>query len=274
MPRSLRVFFPLFILILFLASCAVTPNYLALTGPRYVGAYASAETRDDDVFKVITWNIKYARGVKQATRFLQESPGLQNPDAVLLQEMDERGTEAVARALGWNYVYYPASIHPRHGRDFGLAILSPWPLTGDGKLLLPHYSPRNGQTRIAIRTWVQTPTRSVLVYNTHLETSIMPPAQRLDQLETILADVEPDASAVVIGGDFNTVTPWEQATLLDTMAQAGFAWMSAEAGVTVSVFNTGVIMDYLFARGMVPLASGVVSDVDVSDHLPLWAEMR
>lgn len=262
------------ILILLLAGCAATPNYLSLSGPRYGGGYASTPPPNDGAFKVVTWNIKYSRHIDQAIRVLQETPQLQHADALLLQEMDEEGVEAVARALGMNYVYYPASIHVRHGRDFGEAILSPWPLMDDGKILLPHYSPRNGQTRIAVRAAVQTPGRAVLVYNTHTETSLMPPAQRLDQVEAILADVGADASPVIIGGDFNTVTPWEQEALLKTMAQGGFIWATAEAGPTVAEMGVGVTMDYLFARGMTPLDADAVSGVDASDHLPLWAALR
>ena len=274
LPRfSILILILILILIPLLTGCAVTPNYLALTGPRYVGAYAQAAPQDDGAFRAVTWNIKYSRHIHEALRVLQETPELQQPDAILLQEMDEEGVEAVARALGMNYVYYPASIHARHGRDFGEAILSPWPLTDDRKLLLPHYSPRNGQTRIAIRAWVQTPDRPVLVYNTHTETSLMLPAQRLDQVEAILTDVGANASPVIIGGDFNTITPWEQSALVTVMERAGFVWATKDAGSTVMEMGAGVTMDYLFARGMEPVRAGVVSDVDASDHRPLWAAL-
>ena len=270
--RSLSVLAAL-VLALVLSACSVTPNYLAETGPRYAGAYASVDTPDDGRFKALTWNIKFSRNIDAAIRVFQQTPELQNPDVILLQEMDEEGVERMARALQMNYVYYPASIHVRHGRDFGQALLSPWPLTDDRKIILPYYSPRNGQIRIAVAAWVQTPGRPVLALNTHTETSLMTPAQRIAQVQAILAEMGEVASPAIIGGDFNTVTPWEQRALLALMEQAGWSWMTREAGPTVVEMGAGVTMDYLFARGMEPLATGVVSDVDVSDHLPLWAEM-
>jgi len=260
--------------LLVLSACANTPNYLMPIGPRYAGVYAPSTPADDGAFKALSWNIQYSRRIDDAIHFLQQTPELQHADVLLLQEMDGEDVEAIARALGMNYVYYPASIHVRHDNDFGEAILSTWPLTDDAKLTLPHYSPRNGQTRIAVRAWVQTPGLAVLVVNTHTETSLMTPAQRQDQVQAILADVEDVAFPVIVGGDFNTLTPWERRALLKAMRDAGFAWATADAGSTIRETGAGVTMDYLFARGLEPVRSGVVSDGDVSDHLPLWAELR
>jgi len=102
----------------------------------------------------------------------------------------------------------------------------------------------------------------------------MTPAQRLDQVRALLADVDADASPVIIGGDFNTITPWEQRVLVENMGEAGFAWVTVEAGPTVTEMGAGVTMDYIFARGMDLAAAGVIPDAEVSDHLPLWVELR
>lgn len=271
--RRLLLFAWLFVL-LALSACANTPNYLMPSGPRYAGAYARSTPLDNGVIKVLTWNIQYSRHIDEAIRLLQQTPELQDATILLLQEMAGEDVDAIARALGMNYVYYPASIHVRHDRDFGEAILSSWPLTDDAKLILPHYSPRNGQIRIAVRAWVQRPDQPMLVVNTHTETSLMTPAQRLDQVQAILADVEDVASPALLGGDFNTLSPWEQRALLKAMEDAGFAWATADAGSTVREGGVGVTMDYLFVRGLEPVRSGVVSHGDVSDHLPLWAELR
>ena len=54
--------------------------------------------------------------------------------------MDAPRTDAVARHLQMNYVYYPGSVH-ENGRDFGNAVLSRWPIVADKKLILPHRDP-------------------------------------------------------------------------------------------------------------------------------------
>ncbi len=266
-------FFPLtLILLVLLAGCATTPNYLDPTGPRYAGAWATPPQRSGQQVQVVTWNIQYSRDIDQAIDTFQQDEALKEADVILLQEMDEEGVEAIAQAMGWNYVYYPASIHVRHQQDFGEAILSPWPLTDDAKIILPHYSPRNGQIRIAVRAWVQMPT-PLLAYSVHTETSLMTPRQRLDQLHTLLDDVPQHAQRVIIGGDFNTITSWEQGTLIQTMEEAGFLWTTRDAGSTLAHLPAKITMDYIFARGLEGMGTGVVQ-TEVSDHLPLWATLQ
>ena len=266
--------FPALILILLamLVGCATTPNYLDPTGPRYAGAWATPPQRSGQQVLVVTWNIQYSRDIDRAIVTFQQDDALKHADVILLQEMDVEGVEAIARAMGWNYVYYPASIHVKHGQDFGEAILSPWPLTDDAKIILPHYSPRNGQIRMAVRAWVQMPT-PLLVYSVHTETSLMTPRQRLDQVHALLDDVPQHAKWVIIGGDFNTITSWEQETLVQTMEEAGFVWTTGDAGSTLAHLPAKITMDYIFARGLQGVETGVVQ-TEVSDHLPLWVTLQ
>ena len=258
-------------LLALLTACVGAPNYLAPDGPRYAGSYAGAAPAYSGSPKIVSWNIKYARDIDGAIETFDASPALQQADIVLLQEMDVKGVEAIARALKLNYVYYPASVHPNTGRDFGEAILSPWPLSDDVKIILPHKSPRNGQIRIAVRAWVQTPGDPVLAYCVHSETALMSPNQRMAQVQALLDDVPDEARLVTVGGDFNTVTPIERDVLLQMMTGAGFAWLTEDAGATVQEGGVGVIMDYIFARGLKAAAAGVV-DSDASDHSPVWVQ--
>ncbi len=257
--------------LLWLPGCASTPNYLALTGPYYMGDYAPTSRSDDGLFSVVTWNIKYSNNVDAAIRTLQETPELQTLDAVLLQEMDTEEVDRIARAMKWNYIYYPASIHPQHQRDFGEAILSPWPMTEAKKLILPNYSPRNGQIRIAVRVRLQMPMAQPVVYNIHTETAWMSPENRLQQVDFLLADTESVQGQVLIGGDFNTITPWEQRILVGMMAQANFDWATQHAGATVNPFGAQAPMDAIFVRGMTTMDATVIPAEQVSDHQPLWA---
>src|SRR5687768_11886043 len=109
------------------SSCAPALNYVEPDRPRYVGHFAKPDA--DGVFRVVTFNVKFAREVDRAARLLREHEELRDADVVALQEMDAEGTERIARALGMDFVYYPAIRHPASDRDFGNAILSRWPLS-------------------------------------------------------------------------------------------------------------------------------------------------
>ena len=88
--------------------------------------------------RVVSFNIAYAIEIDRAIEVLRETEALRDPDVLALQEMDAPGTERIAKALGMNAVYFPSGVHPKHERDFGCAILSPWPLEEPRKLVLPH----------------------------------------------------------------------------------------------------------------------------------------
>jgi len=253
------------------SACMSAPNYLDAHNPRYAGSYSAGSAGYNGALRVVTWNIKFSKNIDAAIAAFRTSPDLQNADALLLQEMNEEGVDAIARALKLNYVYYPASIHPQNGKDFGEAILSPWPLRDDAKVILPHYSPRNGQIRLAAEAWIQTPGASVPVYSVHTETAMMARKERLDQVRALLANVPSDARYVVIGGDFNTLCGNDRRQLLQLMTEAGFRWLTADADATVTKGAAGLTMDYIFARGLREMKTGVVAS-DASDHLPLWVK--
>ena len=44
----------------------------------------------------------------------------------------------IAREFLMNDVYFPSTVHPMSHRDFGTAVLSPWPLDEARTILLPH----------------------------------------------------------------------------------------------------------------------------------------
>ena len=125
---------------LVLGSCAPATNLLSLTGPRFEGRHAPRPgpgASADSLIRVVTFNIKFAREIDRAIEVLQ-GDSLRGADILALQEMDESGAERIARALGYDYVFYPAVIHPASGRYFGPALLSRWPIERSWKVILPH----------------------------------------------------------------------------------------------------------------------------------------
>ena len=93
-----------------LVSCVPMRNYENPTEPVFVGNFSDGCPVFEGTIKVVTYNISFARNVELAIRELDELTNLKDADIILLQEMDEAGTEAIARALAYNFVYVPASI--------------------------------------------------------------------------------------------------------------------------------------------------------------------
>jgi endonuclease/exonuclease/phosphatase (EEP) superfamily protein YafD len=254
-----------------LAACAPTVNLLNPTSPKFDGAFAPRPPEPDDTtatgIRVVSFNVKLADRIDAAIGVL-DGDSLRHADIISLQEMDETGTERIARALHLNYVYYPGSIHPTRQRYFGQAILSRWPIERSWKLTLPYEAPFRRQRRTATAAIVNVGGTRVRVYAVHLETQLRATDyDRQAQADAILADARHVSGPVVIAGDFNS---WWIGKYLE---RQGLAWPTKKVGKTISIFS----WDHIFARGLgVPTIApaGKVRDVQgASDHRPVWASL-
>ncbi|HEY2805171.1 MAG TPA: endonuclease/exonuclease/phosphatase family protein, partial [Gemmatimonadales bacterium] len=105
-----------------LMGCAHATNYTQSAAPRYAGPVAAAELPTGavpDTIRMVTFNVKFSLHPDLAASLLEHNDSLRGADVVFLQEMDERGVKLIADSLGMGYVYYPATLHPHTGRDFG-----------------------------------------------------------------------------------------------------------------------------------------------------------
>lgn len=256
-----------------------TQNYSEPDGPRFVGSYA-----DNDIARsthsslrdvtVVSYNIRYALNMDEAIVELEMLSAEQGIDILLLQEMDEIGVEQVAKELGLNYVYYPAGIEPLYSHHFGNAILSTWPITDTQKLVLPHKSFATGLGRVATKAIVTIQDTDIVVYSVHTETMLTLPSFRQDQFEAILADVEPDADYVIIGGDFNTVTQADVDDLTQVFVGDDYARVTVGLGNTYAKYQVEALADHIFSSGFNVVESGKMAEATASDHLPIWAQLK
>ena len=248
-------------------ACASTVNHPDPAGPRFSGSYAGAPA--PGALRVVTFNVKYGRQAARAASLLRYDPRLANADVVMLQEMDEASTDLVARALSVNYVYYPAVVHPASDRNFGNAILSPWPIRDDVKVLLPHRGRLRNSLRIAVGATIQPGGGApVRVYSVHMETPAgISGSSRRDQAAAVLADAR-DHPRVIVAGDFN-----DRGILREAFTADGFRWLTRGIGPTISRFS----WDHIAARGFRLRDCGSAGTIptarDVSDHRPVWAEL-
>lgn len=249
-------------------------NYDDPLGPRFEGQFATGQPDERATTKVVTYNIAQGRNVEQAIEEFHGLEPLQGADIILLQEMDEAGTEHMARALRLNYVYYPASVPFMQTRNLGNAVLARWPLTQPRKLILPYRHPIIRQVRIAVRATLAVGNWGVVVCSAHTETHTVMVQHRRAQVEALVNDLGPGNAAVVVGGDFNTLTRRSIRRMTGQFAGIGLTRASAGSGPTVHVLGMPAsATDHIFTRGFRVLAAGAEDTAKASDHFPVWAEL-
>ena len=262
-----------FVVLLFLlAACQPISNYDTEATP-FVGAYATTTSTHFPDLRLVTWNIQYGEDAEEAATALLENENLDEADVLLLQEMDETAVFHIAQSLQYNYVYYPASIHSHHDKNFGNAILSVWPLSQPTKLILPHENPKNDQIRIAVRAVADIDGVPALIYSTHTETIWLSEAKRTEQIEAITDDIAANGSGyaiIIVGGDFNSTTAVSIENITAQFEAVGLERVSAGASPTVIVGGIEFTADHLFAKGITLIENGVETEIEVSDHFPVW----
>jgi endonuclease/exonuclease/phosphatase family metal-dependent hydrolase len=259
--------------------CASAHNYLEPGGPRYEyhrEAEAPEAPAAARAFRVVSFNIAYGIEIDRAIDVLRGSEALRGLDLLALQEMDAPGTERIARALGLNSVYFPSGVHPKHERDFGCALLSPWPLEEPRKLVLPHGARGSGLRRAVTSATVVRGALRIRAYSVHLPSPLaVSGGSRREELRALGADAAAATSPVVIAGDFNSHDKVEE------LERAGFAWLTRTLGHTTRFKLLGIPVgggsyDHVLVKGL-RLAEGgaslgiVKDNHGASDHLPIWA---
>jgi len=255
------------------AGCAKAVNYPSPSGPLHTfeSGLAPPAAPAQAALRVVSFNIAYAIEIDRAIEVLRQSEPLRSPDILALQEMDSSGTERIARALGMNAVYYPSGVHPKHRRDFGCAILSPWSLVDPRKVILPHGARVSGLRRAATSAVVVRGNERIRVYSVHLPSpAAISGGARKEQLRVLAADADSAHVPVVIAGDFNSNGKVEE------LQRAGFDWVTRDIGPTRPVhFLRDFRYDHVLTRGLRLVSAsdsmGVVADNrGASDHRPIW----
>lgn len=228
---------------------------------------------------VVSYNIQYGEDVQVALDDLRRA-GLDQADLLLLQEMTPAGVDTLAAALGLHARYQPASIHPHHGRPFGNAVLSRWPIVADQLAVLPHAHPFTGQQRTALACDVDMGGTIVRVVSLHLATMVLSPQARLNQARAALDQlVDAWEGPLIIAGDFNTAMPSDMQDLRRLYRrQTRLRPVNLGQDCTVrwnvgQPLGLGCQLDHIFQRGLPPGAAGVATGARASDHFPVWARL-
>jgi endonuclease/exonuclease/phosphatase (EEP) superfamily protein YafD len=265
--------FTILFILLFLF-CSSVSNYLNLKGPRFSGNFVNGTAPFNDTLKVISFNIKLAKKVDQAILELYEMEEFKNVDIILLQEMDDEGTEKMAKILEYNYVYYPASVHSKHHQNMGNAVLTKWPILRDKKIILPYENPKNKQRRIAVVASILINETEVLVYSVHTEVYwLNNEDERIEQADSIGRSIPDSAKFVLIGGDFNTLFPRVIETLDEKFLKYNLVRSTKGIGSTQKIGPIGFTFDHIYSRGFRMVNGGKFTHTRASDHYPIWIEL-
>jgi endonuclease/exonuclease/phosphatase family metal-dependent hydrolase len=237
--------------------------------------------------RIVSFNVQYARDVPRLAAAIRGAPAIASADVMLVQEIEDRPgeggsrAERLAAALGLEHVYAPARA-TGDGGTRGLAVLSRFAARDLEIIRLPNPHP-SFPPRIGMSVTLDAAGAPLRVYNVHLDTRINP-GERAAQLGPVVEAARRDPhQRVVVGGDFNTLPfgwlsrvvpfPLLAATrLVDRMfTDCGFAAPLARIGRT---HRAPVRLDAIYLRGMEPMPGGVARDVLVSDHHPVWIDVR
>jgi endonuclease/exonuclease/phosphatase family metal-dependent hydrolase len=205
-------------------------------------------------------------------------------DVALLQEVD-RGTRRSGR------VDQPAVLAARtgfsvafgktldyDGGEYGIAVLSRWPIQDDTLIRLPVEPPqlRSGpsyEPRGAQRVVVRAPGADLTIVNAHIDAS-REDHYRRQEIRTVLA-IARGTGPIVVGGDFNS-TP-ESAVQSDAR-QGGLrdAWPTCGAGDGLTYPARAPVrrIDYVYLTGTATCSHAEVLESEASDHRPLLVTVR
>ena len=236
--------------------------------------------------RVLVYNIHAGKDATGAdnldgvTRVVRET----GADIVLLQEVDRmtrrsRGVDQPA-TLAEKTGFHAAFGNTLHydGGEYGIAMLSRWPIERDTLVPLPIDPPQeraggSHEPRGALRAVIASPVGAITVFNTHLDPSQDDHwrRQEADRVHMLVNEARrAGAQLVVAGGDFNS-TP-ESAVQHDVRA-AGLrdAWLECGRGqgFTYPADSAVKRIDYLFLTGRIRCTAAEVVATRASDHRPL-----
>ena len=261
------------------------------------GAATPAPVADPGVLRVLVWNIHAgadANGVDNIER-LAARIRAERADVVLLQEVD-RGVErsrrvdqpaTLARLTGLHAAFGKSLDY--QGGDYGIAILSRWPVTAQATLPLPVDPPQRrsgGATtpRAALVAHVAAPASvggPLVVMTSHIDASRDDRWRRQEATHlAAIADslVARGEGTVVFGGDMNSEPPSvPQATLTggvlrDAWAACGNA-ADDPAQLTYPARAPVKRIDYLYLTGAMRCRAIRVLADTASDHRAVLVDL-
>ncbi|HYG78994.1 MAG TPA: endonuclease/exonuclease/phosphatase family protein [Pyrinomonadaceae bacterium] len=285
--RALSAAFALLLAFTTFAARASDDSGLLETG---AASKAHAPTPAPDSIKIVSYNIRWRGGddLRRLIELLKSDPEIGRAAVIGLQEVDRNKKRTgnvntarlMAEELGMYYAWAappppPAKNGEAREEETGVAILSAYPLADVKRFVLPHEGP-GGRRRAAVGATVQIGEQSVRVYSLHAEIRTSN-EKRLAQFRAVLEDLEAHHARVeraVVLGDFNTLMGKDVAATTRLFEAAKFNTPFPNGLSTWKTFIIELKLDWLWLRGLRPLRHGIDKKIGLSDHWPLWVEVK
>lgn len=202
----------------------------------------------------------------------------EKPDILALQEVDvntERSgainqAQVIASKLRMHHYFFAKAID-HQGGEYGVAILSKFPLSETTVHRLPSKLGSGGEPRVLATANVTLPDGTVIRFgSTHLDAQ-SDPANRLLQIEKIAGIASDEKLPFIIAGDFNATSGSEVITILDNQ----FKRTCQICAPTIPATTPTKAIDFIAYRhpsNKFSVASHkVVNEAYASDHRPIVA---
>ena len=237
--------------------------------------------------KVMSYNIHHGNPPAQTNGAI-DLPGIaavinqQTPDLVALQEVDKNTvrsgnvnqTASLAALTGLNYYYFAKALD-FNGGEYGVAILSKYPIVESYSYLLPRAADLSDEQRVAAIVGININGQKIYFTNTHFDQSTE--ALRLTQANKIMEIIGQAPfvnQPLILTGDLNT-TPVTtsivklQENLILARSAAPYTYPADNPTKTIDyvMFNAFMLTDYYVADYQ------AVSASSASDHLPMVAKL-
>ena len=245
-------------------------------------------TASPSEIKIVSYNIRWRSGddLKRLTKSFQDDPEIGGAAILGLQEVDRQKKRSgncntakmIADALGLHYAWAaPPPAKANDEEETGVAILSVYPLADVRRIVLPNEGP-NGRRRVALGATVEIDKRQWRLYTAHAETRLAFD-KKLEQFKALLDDLAryPAHMPAIIMGDFNSWEPNAERKISKLFSDAG---LKTPFG-SQTTFRRRVVfvpielrLDWIWLRGLEAASFGIDRKVEVSDHWPLWTNLK
>lgn len=200
------------------------------------------------------------------------------PDLVALQEVDintERSgkglnqAKQIADLTGMKFYFSKAIDH--QGGDYGVAVLSKYPIVDSARFALPIKKDLVEEMRTIAAITVMLPSKQKIIFaSTHLGLN---EPNRLLQAETIIEHFGNEKLPMILAGDFNAEPESKVVNYFDKY----FSRTCTEnCQHTIPVVNPEKTIDYIMSKPsgtFKVLSHKVIDERYASDHLPVLAEL-
>ena len=239
--------------------------------------------------KVLSYNIRWRSGedLKDMIKLLKDDPEVGGAAILALQEVDRRKKRSgnnntakiIADELGLHYAWAaPPSVKATDEEETGVAILSVYPLSDVKRIVLPHPGPGQ-RRRVALGATIAIDNRQWRVYSAHAETRIKFD-KKLEQFKAVLDDLAnyPKDMPAIIMGDFNTWEPNAHDKVTKLFSDAGLKTPFVDGKKTfrrkILLVPLELKLDWVWLRGLEAANCGIDRQIEISDHYPLWTNVK